>query len=466
MSEPAIPTAVQIPEDGSARALERRRVGLWAVIALLMISAFLLVKIIFRLPDSSNTLYAYGVAVTGVAALQISVAFLRYRDPAFKGTRLSPNGAPLFVSALVAVHNEEEVVEICIRSMVQQTYPHMEIIVVDDASTDGTASVLAELAKTLPIRVVSLADNVGKKKALAAGMLVAKGDLFAFTDSDSTWARNAVARCVSIFEANPDVGAVSGHCRAMNADKNLLTRIQDTWYEGQFSVRKAFESHFGAVTCVSGPLAVFRRAAIYNYVPAWEKDRFLGQEFRFATDRMMTGFVLMDERHAKKVRKVAEGTAFAEPAFPHQKWRTIYCKSARSLTVVPDSMRSMIKQQVRWKKSFIRNLFFTGAFYWKRPFLTALVYYLHVLFVLAGPLIAFRHVIYMPLHGSYESMFLYLAGITLIGTVFGAAFRAEDPDGGYRWYYRPLMSLFSTLVLTWLIAYSVVTLRKMTWSRG
>lgn len=65
------------------------------------------------------------------------------------------------------------------------------------------------------------------------------------------------------------MGAVSGHCRALNAETNLLTRIQDCWYEGQFSIKKAFESVFGAVTCVSGPLAAFRRESIYNYIPAW-----------------------------------------------------------------------------------------------------------------------------------------------------------------------------------------------------
>jgi cellulose synthase/poly-beta-1,6-N-acetylglucosamine synthase-like glycosyltransferase len=95
-------------------------------------------------------------------------------------------------------------------------------------------------------------------------MLAARGDIFAFTDSDSVWARDAIEKIVPIFNHDPEVGAVSGHCRALNANSTLLTRIQDTWYEGQFSIRKACESVFGAVTCVSGPLAVFRREAVYT----------------------------------------------------------------------------------------------------------------------------------------------------------------------------------------------------------
>ena len=88
-----------------------------------------------------------------------------------------------------------------------------------------------------------------------------------------------------------------------------------------------------------------------------------------------------------------------------------------------------------------------------------------MLFVVAGPFVAFRHLIYMPLRGNVESMLLYLFGITLIGSMFGLAFRREDPDGN-GWVYRPLMSLLSTVVLSWLVFYSLLTIKKMNWSRG
>lgn len=65
---------------------------------------------------------------------------------------------------------------------------------------------------------------------------------------------------------------------ALNADSTLLTKVQDTWYEGSFRVVKAAESSVGSVTCVSGPLAVFRRDAIWNYLPAWANDPLLGAE--------------------------------------------------------------------------------------------------------------------------------------------------------------------------------------------
>jgi len=62
---------------------------------------------------------------------------------------------------------------------------------------------------------------------------------------------------------------------------------------------------FGSVSCVSGPLAGFRREAIWNYFPAWAADSFLGREFRFATDRQLTGYVLGQEADPQSERGVS-----------------------------------------------------------------------------------------------------------------------------------------------------------------
>jgi hypothetical protein len=131
---------------------------------------------------------------------------------------------------------------------------------------------------------------------------------------------------------------------------------------------------------------------------------------------------------------------------------------------VPDTVGKLLRQQVRWKKSFVRNMFFTGRHYWRKPLVPALAYYLHVLFVLAGPFVAFRHLVYVPAHGNAESAVLYLAGIVVVGSMFGLAHWRLEP-GSARWVYRPLMSLLSTTLLSWLLLYSLVTIRKMRWAR-
>jgi cellulose synthase/poly-beta-1,6-N-acetylglucosamine synthase-like glycosyltransferase len=469
-----ITEAPRLPRGGGAARLELRTRLRGAALAAALALAFLLaVKIEFKNPNSNDAFYAYGIAVTSVIFVTMVVSFAFYRDPAVLARqRLARQAAstgqaaaaPL-VSCIVAVHNEEQLVGQCVASMASQNYPDTEIIVVDDASTDGTVLVLRGLAEKYPIRLIELPVNRGKKGALAAGLLVSRGSVIAFADSDTVWDPDALTHAVPVFAADPDVGAVSGHCRVLNRDLNFLTKVQDTWYEGQFSVRKAFESVFGSVTCVSGPLAFFRRSAIYNFMPAWEADQFLGQEFRFATDRTLTAFVLGATYLGPRVLPRYAGSPFSRPAYPARDWKIVYSKSARAWTNVPSSFGSVIRQQVRWKKSFIRNVFVTGRFYWRRPFLPACFYYVHVIFVFVGPFVAARHLIYLPLRGDTMSLVFYLAGIAFIGLSFGLAFRYENP-GSRQWLYRPVMSLMSTLMFSWLVFYSAATIRKMTWSRG
>ena len=428
------------------------------------ILVFLTIKVVFRSHGSNNIFYLYGLSVTSILTLTFIISFTKYKDLYQSASQMDKKWEHPLVSCIVAVLNEADVIDICVKSMVNQTYQNKEIIVVNDGSTDNTGAILDELACTYDIRVIHLSKNVGKKAALAEGVLQAKGSIYAFTDSDSKWEPEAVAKIVKIFEAYPDVGAVSGHTRVTNAEQNFLTKVQDAWYEGQYSVRKAYESVFSSVSCVSGPLAVFRKEAVYNFMPAWEKDTFLGQPFRFATDRTLTGIVLGSKYIGRKLIKKYPDSRFQTVLYPQREWRVVYSKSARAWTIVPDTLSRVIKQQVRWKKSFLRNIFYTGGFYWRKPFAASIVYYLHIAFVLLGPFIAFRHIIYLPLHGNLYSMFLYLAGISFVGFMFGLAFKLENPRS-HHWIYRPAMSLLSTLLLSWIIFYSAATIKKMAWHR-
>lgn len=381
----------------------------------------------------------YGIGVLASTIVVMYIAFSNYHDPSTDAAALVAR--PL-VSCLVAVRDDVDLIERCVRSLLDQSYGNVEVIVVDDLSTDGSRELLIRLHETLPIKVVLLDVNVGKKRALTRAAQDATGDYFVFTDSDCVLDPAAIEKCMLAFQEHPTLGALSGHARALNADHNVLTRMQDVWYDGQFGVAKAAESVFSSVTCVSGPLAAFRREAIYDHLPAWANDRFLGREFRFATDRQLTGYVLRQRR-----------------------WGIGYVHSARAWTHVPDTFTKMVRQQVRWKKSFVRNLFFTGTFYYRRGIYPTAMFYSHVVWVALAPVLAFRHLIWLPLHGSWFLVGLYLAGVTFKGAVWGLAYRIQN-RGDARWIYRPLMSLMSALVLSWLLVYSIATLRKSVWARG
>jgi cellulose synthase/poly-beta-1,6-N-acetylglucosamine synthase-like glycosyltransferase len=445
-------------EEPSTRRAVRRVV----VVACLLPLLAILARSVPYLGES-KLLLAYGMAVLGSTIGLMYVAFTRYEDPS-KDAELPPAGP--HVSCIVAVKDEVDEISRCVQSILGSDYPRLEVIVVDDASTDGTAQLLAGLAATHPFRLLTLAANVGKKRALAFGVEHATGDVLVFTDSDCVLAPEAITRCVSALTSHPDLGAVSGHSRALNAETNLLTRVQDIWYDGQFRIAKAAESTFHSVTCISGPLAAFRREAIFNYLPAWTEDTFLGKPFRFSTDRQLTGYVLGQQWVGRKLKqRFADSPFVATVDYPERRWRVEYARSARVWTNVPATLPAFLRQQVRWKKSFIRNFFFTGTFIWRRGVGPAVLYYSHALWVVMAPMMAIRHLVWLPWQGLWLLTALYVAGVTLKGYVWALAYKLENP-GCRRWVYRPLMSVVSSLLLSWLLFYSASTIRRNVWSRG
>lgn len=442
-------------------------IGLMPLIVLLAVQAPLL--------SHGALLLGYGMLVLTATVSMMYLGFARYEDPSVHPSTDAgahdrcdfPALPPLpRVSLLVAVRDEVDGIEQCVRTMVGSAYPGLEVIVIDDASTDGTPDVLRRLAAELDVTVIFKEVNQGKKHALTDGVRVASGEVLAFTDSDCVLAPDALSRCVRALVENPRLGAVSGHARALNAADTVLTRAQDTWYDGQFRVAKAAEATFGNVTCVSGPLAVFRRDAIVNYLPAWANDTFLGREFRFATDRQLTGYVLGQVWKGQALkRRYADDPLVADHDHPERRWLVGYVRSAHVWTTVPARFRPFLKQQVRWKKSFIRNLCFTGSFMWRRGFGAAALFYGHVLFVAVAPLMAVRHLVWAPANGLYFLTLLYLCGVVTKGFAWALAFKIANP-GNPLWRYRLLMAVLGSMLLSWLLPYSLATIRKGTWARG
>ncbi|MGI5471543.1 glycosyltransferase family 2 protein [Streptomyces sp. CA-132043] len=456
--------------DPATRHALRRVLTLCCLLPVLLVLA----RQAVRLPDQASLPAFYGITVLTGTLTMLYLAYTRYDDPAVRELRRRPRATEEFpplpaeprVSFLLAVKDEVHRIEDCVRSMAASDQPRTQIVVVDDHSEDGTAEVLERLRDELGVTVLRLPENVGKKHALVRACEIADGDVLVFTDSDCVLAPDALRRCVDALVRHPELGAVSGHCRALNADAGLLARAQDVWYEGQFRIAKAAEASFGSVSCVSGPLAAFRRDAVYNYLPAWAADRFLGAPFRFATDRQLTGYVLGQLWRGEALKRAYRDSPFvAGHDYPARKWRVGYVRSAQVWTDVPARVRPFLRQQVRWKKSFIRNLFFTGSFMWRRGPGPAALYYGHVLWVVAAPVMAAQHLLWAPLHGLGFLTLLYLCGVLLKGCVWGLAYKADHP-GDTRWRHRPLMSLVSSVLLAWLLPYSLLTVRRGIWSRG
>ena len=117
------------------------------------------------------------------------------------------SGERPLVSVIIPVYNGELYLAEAIESVLAQTYRPIEIIVVDDGSSDNTAEVAKRYAPE--VRYVHQA-NSGAPAARNRGVGLARGEFLAFLDSDDTWAEDKIERQVACFEDDPALEAVCG----------------------------------------------------------------------------------------------------------------------------------------------------------------------------------------------------------------------------------------------------------------
>jgi hyaluronan synthase len=115
----------------------------------------------------------------------------------------------------------------------------------------------------------------------------------------------------------------------------------------------------------------------------------------------------------------------------------------------------------RWRKSFIRSITATGGLYWRRPFYAAFLYYLILGLKIMRPFIIIK-VLLVLLSGDIVTVLFYISGLMYTGMLYGIDVRLRNPGYPY-WLYRPVMTALSTFVLSWLIFYAAITIRKESW---
>jgi len=115
------------------------------------------------------------------------------------------------VSVVVPVFNGAQYIESCLRSILQQDYPALEVIVVDDGSTDGTAALVQEFPLVTYVRQ----DNSGSAVARNLGVQLAHGEYIAFNDSDDLWAPHRLKQQVGFLCKQSEYQAVCGRFMAV-----------------------------------------------------------------------------------------------------------------------------------------------------------------------------------------------------------------------------------------------------------
>ncbi len=114
------------------------------------------------------------------------------------------------VSIIIAVYNAEKFLQRCLESVLGQTYRDIEVIAVDDCSTDGSLQVLQRYAERDDrMRVLRMERNSGAPAARNKAMTVSRGELMSTVDADDAISPDAIEKAVRIFEANPTVDIVT-----------------------------------------------------------------------------------------------------------------------------------------------------------------------------------------------------------------------------------------------------------------
>jgi cellulose synthase/poly-beta-1,6-N-acetylglucosamine synthase-like glycosyltransferase/peptidoglycan/xylan/chitin deacetylase (PgdA/CDA1 family) len=252
-------------------------------------------------------LYAAG-ALTVLRAVAVVVAAHRHRRVRRRGW-----GPPVTTPATVIVpaYNESAGIEAAVRSLVASDHP-VEVIVVDDGSTDGTAD-LVESLRLPGVRVIRQ-PNTGKPGALNTGIRAASCDLLVMVDGDTVFEPGTVRTLLQPF-ADPQVGAVSGNAKVGNR-RGLLGRWQHIEYVVGFNLDRRLFDLAECMPTVPGAVGAFRRDAL----------RRIGglSEVTLAEDTDLTMALCRDG------------------------WRVVYEERARAWTEAPATLGALWKQRYRW----------------------------------------------------------------------------------------------------------------------
>ncbi|MBS3152796.1 glycosyltransferase family 2 protein [Candidatus Woesearchaeota archaeon] len=232
-----------------------------------------------------------------------------------------------FVTVAVPVWNEEDTIIPTLNSILHQNYPKdkIEIIVVDDKSSDSTFDVVKKFIKNgnySNINLIRHKLNLGKAGALNTALKIARGGFFWVYDADSISSRNLLKNMITRFfeQGNSDVAAVVAITLIKNKG-NWIAKMQRLEYIMAAFVRKLL----GSVDTlhITNALSLFRTKVIRN----------LGG--------YDTGNLTEDLEIALKLR--------------YNGYRIVMCENGNFHTNVPETMRKMWMQRVRWFRGFIHN---------------------------------------------------------------------------------------------------------------
>lgn len=404
-------------------------------------------KMITRRPSinvSGGALSAVAVGLSrllllffGVLILFRSALWLRYRP-------MGPRPDLPKLSVIVPAYNEGPMIADSVQAILAADYPVglVEVICIDDGSTDNTWERLAATQAANPgrVKIFRFPNNRGKRQALYAGFQAAQGEVLVTVDSDSLIEPQALRALVAPLQADPQVGAVAGKVRVLNRRESLITRMLTVVYILAFDYIRASQSTFMTVICCPGALSAYRRAVIAPILDEWLHQHFLGVRCTYGEDRSLTNFVLQAGYYC------------------------VYQQTAAVHTLVPATYGRLCRMYLRWQRSNIRESLRLATFLFTRyrsryrvlPMID--FFFINGRFILqpVGTLLSL-----WVLGGSPGYLLPFIAGIAISASASMVYYIRTERDTDC--FYWILYAYFSLIALAWIPVAAALTLRHQSW---
>ncbi|MEU3295282.1 glycosyltransferase [Streptomyces longwoodensis] len=276
----------------------------------------------WTVPALSVGLMVVGVAVMGRFAMMLVLARRHHRQ---RNRRRFGWGPPVTrpVSVIVPAYNEKECIANTLESLARSTHP-IEVVVVDDGSTDGTSQIARAAADRLGMRNVRIVrqENAGKPAALNNGVRSARHDIVVMMDGDTVFEPDTVRQLVQPF-ADPRVGAVAGNAKVGNRD-TLIGAWQHIEYVMGFNLDRRMYDLLRCMPTIPGAIGAFRREAVL-------------------------------EAGGMSEDTLAEDTDITI-ALHRAGWQVVYQEHARAWTEAPGSLKQLWSQRYRWSYGTMQAL--------------------------------------------------------------------------------------------------------------
>ncbi|XP_060113679.1 hyaluronan synthase 1-like [Heteronotia binoei] len=156
-------------------------------------------------------------------------------------------------------------------------------------------------------------------------------DYIQVCDSDTRLDLMATVELVKVLESNERYGAVGGEVRILNVSDSFISFMSSLRYWMAFNMERACQSYFDCVSCISGPLGMYRNDLLQQFLESWYHQTFMGNRCTFGDDRHLTNRVL----------SLGYATKYAPRSVCHSE--------------TPSVLLRWVSQQTRWSRSYFRE---------------------------------------------------------------------------------------------------------------